>query len=581
MATRIPQILSVPSGLDAQLTKFLQSVKETVEIREGRRGISGDRFVRRADLKDLDMLVASGLTYTALTEHCTDPIDPPTNFVVTKGHWCNYLSWDNPTDEMFAGVEVWCHSANARGDATLIAIVTNPGQTYVHYMSDFTNPHYYWIRARSFNQDVYSMWLPRGLTGGEVISGDTTIGETVEKMIDILKGTDPDTYGAATTYYKDDLVQYADSSGNLRRYKCIDDDSGTGISGTVPTNTDYWEHIGILMVGNIDGVATVGIDGNLVVDGTVLARHVAADQIDTSHMNALEAFIGLTIQSESFETGVAGWQINKDGDVEFNSGTFRGATVWSAITGDDKPADGADVTPTTRLFTDATTKANIEAWRKAGSPTYLDGSHIYTQSITADKYAELRQTYVFTGDDSLDASYPMEMPFRIVSETTTIIAVRVSFKIMPFRAYSTAAASGGGQTSSSSGTSHTHTIPVGSPGVGYAMYVYNGTLTSVQAGNVLSSAPSSVDHKHTVADHTHDITFGIYEEDNSPTVHFHVDNGAGYGSASGNYTTDQADINILSSPTAISGTGWKGIRFDTTARCRISVIIECKSDVTA
>ena len=344
MATRIPQILSVPSGLDAQLTKFLQSVKETVEIREGRRGISGDRFVRRADLKDLDMLVASGLTYTALTEHCTDPIDPPTNFVVTKGHWCNYLSWDNPTDEMFAGVEVWCHSANARGDATLIAIVTNPGQTYVHYMSDFTNPHYYWIRARSFNQDVYSMWLPRGLTGGEVISGDTTIGETVEKMIDILKGTDPDTYGAATTYYKDDLVQYADSSGNLRRYKCIDDDSGTGISGTVPTNTDYWEHIGILMVGNIDGVATVGIDGNLVVDGTVLARHIAADQIDTSHMNALEAFIGLTIQSESFETGVSGWQINKDGDVEFNSGTFRGATVWSAITGDDKPADGADVT---------------------------------------------------------------------------------------------------------------------------------------------------------------------------------------------------------------------------------------------
>ena len=385
MATRIPQILSVPSGLDAQLTKFLQSVKETVEIREGRRGIDGDRFVRRADLGDLGMLVNAGLTYTALTEHCTDPIDPPTNFVVVKGHWCNYLSWDNPTDEMFAGVEVWCHSANARGDATLIAIVTNPGQTYVHYMSDFTNPHYYWIRARSFNQDVYSMWLPRGLTGGEVISGDTTIGETVEKMIDILKGTDPDTYGAATTYYKDDLVQYADSSGNLRRYKCIDDDSGTGISGTVPTNTDYWEHIGILMVGNIDGVATVGIDGNLVVDGTLLARHIAADQIDTSHMNVLNAFIGLTIQSTSFETGVSGWQINKDGDVEFNSGTFRGATDWSAITGDDKPADGADVTPTTRLFTDATTRANIEAWRRAGSPTYLDGSHIYSQSIVADK----------------------------------------------------------------------------------------------------------------------------------------------------------------------------------------------------
>ena len=52
--------------------------------------------------------------------------------------------------------------------------------------------------------------------------------------------------------------------------------------------------------------------------------------------------------------------------------------------GDLDYTDGADVTPTDRLFTDATTRANIEAWRKAGSPTYLDGSHIYSQSIVAD-----------------------------------------------------------------------------------------------------------------------------------------------------------------------------------------------------
>jgi len=292
MATKIPQILGVPSGLDPQLTKFLQSVKETVEIREGRRGIDGDRFVRRADLGDLGMLVNAGLTYTALTEHCTDPIDPPTNFVVTKGHWCNYLSWDNPADdEMFAGVEVWCNSTNSRGDATLIAVVTKPADTYAHYMSVVTDPHYYWIRARSYNPDVYSMWLPRGSTGGEVISGDGTVGETVERMIDILKGTDPSTYDAVTTYYEDDLVKYADAGGNLRRYRCIDDNSGTGISGTIPTNTGYWEHIGILMTGEIDGISTVGIDGNLVVDATILARHIKADTI-TGELIAADEILG-------------------------------------------------------------------------------------------------------------------------------------------------------------------------------------------------------------------------------------------------------------------------------------------------
>jgi hypothetical protein len=190
-------------------------------------------------------------------------------------------------------------------------------------------------------------------------------------------------------------------------------------------------------------------------------------------MNATEAFIGLTIQSESFETGVAGWRINKDGDVEFNSGTFRGTTIWTSISGAGKPADGADVTPiaaieaayqayavaqdeleqiradaysdgivtaeeeraildattkanaaqaaalvatqawsaegadvtpTTRLFTDATTRANIEAWRKAGSPTYLDGSHIYAQSIVAGSIAANAITAVKVGTNEIIAN---------------------------------------------------------------------------------------------------------------------------------------------------------------------------------
>jgi len=41
---------------------------------------------------------------------------------------------------------------------------------------------------------------------------------------------------------------------------------------------------------------------------------------------------------------------------------------------------------TGRMFLDAATKANIEAWRKAGSPTYLDGAYIYAKTITADKF---------------------------------------------------------------------------------------------------------------------------------------------------------------------------------------------------
>ena len=71
--------------------------------------------------------------------------------------------------------------------------------------------------------------------------------------------------------------------------------------------------------------------------------------------------------------------------------------------GDLDYTDGADVTPTDRLFTDATTRANIEAWRKAGSPTYLDGSHIYSQSIVANSIAANAITAVKIAANSITA----------------------------------------------------------------------------------------------------------------------------------------------------------------------------------
>jgi hypothetical protein len=86
------------------------------------------------------------------------------------------------------------------------------------------------------------------------------------------------------------------------------------------------------------------------------------------------------------------------------------------------------------------------------------------------------------------------------------------------------------------------------------------------------------DHTHNTPDHTHDLGFGIYEEANSPTINIYIDNGSGYGSSIGAYTTDQTDIDITSH---ISGSGWKEIRFTSTARCRISCIVEIKLDIRA
>jgi hypothetical protein len=76
----------------------------------------------------------------------------------------------------------------------------------------------------------------------------------------------------------------------------------------------------------------------------------------------------------------------------------------------------------------------------------------------------------------------------------------------------------------------------------------------------------------------HNLVFGIYEESNAVTVHYHVNNGSGIGVASSDFTADQTDIDITA---LITAAGWKAIRFDVSARCRIVAVIEVKVDITA
>ncbi len=270
---------------------------------------------------------------------------------------------------------------------------------------------------------------------------------------------------------------------------------------------------------------------------------------------------------------------------------------------------------------------------------------ILAGTIRAESYAQLRQTMPWMGEDSCDASYPYTFDFKIPSEWEADVSYRLSFKIKPFRAYSTGAASGGGSTSgngggttvtsgTSGGTSASGGGQTSSSGGGQTTSAYNASAGSTQlteAGGAYdytsyedgtgshrhswTEAPNGhshgisswshdhtvSDHTHTVADHTHglgdhthsvtlsnhthstpahthNLTFALYEETNSPTIHFHVDNGSGYGAASANYTSDQTDIDITSQ---VSGAGWKAVRFDVSARCRIVAILEAKIDITA
>jgi len=147
----------------------------------------------------------------------------------------------------------------------------------------------------------------------------------------------------------------------------------------------------------------------------------------------------------------------------------------------------------------------------------IDVDRLAADSITADKYNQLRNTLVYTGEDSLDTSYPYEIPFRIVSELVAINSIKLSFKILSFRAYSTGVPSGGGSTTVSGGGSttvsgggstsgavdassnHTHTITLANGTSAYGVYFDASTLGISAALSACTLTTSSSDsHTHTL-----------------------------------------------------------------------------------
>lgn len=268
----------------------------------------------------------------------------------------------------------------------------------------------------------------------------------------------------------------------------------------------------------------------------------------------------------------------------------------------------------------------------------LHAGLILAGTIRADQYAQLRQTMSWMDGDSCDASHSYTFDFKLPSELETIISAKLSFRIRPFRSYSTGAASGGGSatatenydpfpdnetgdvhgslpedtTDAASGaTSGTATVTVPETNIHIPSYTdyADGTgshrhstgyasdwhLPSTSCGTHTHSLGSHThdftlpDHTHdfaipehehdvTLPDHSHDLAFGIYEESNAVNVHYHVDNGSGFGAASTSYNADQTDLDITS---LLSNAGWKSVRFDVDARCRITAILEVKVDITA
>jgi hypothetical protein len=331
--TKVPGFPKPPSSVTIELRRYLETLVEAIEIRLGRRGDPRDRAVTLREL--IDSGLAKQLRSSPFDPNQGGPIDfsppdvldvvdvppQPTGFTVAGAFSVINLTWDYPSYSNHNQTEIWSHTSNVLGSATIAGVST--GQTFIDPVGSGKTV-YYWIRHVN----------TAGLTG-PWNSTTGTVGQTatdVAHMLDVLTGAitsselatalatpignlpantqteintltgrindvnDIAAWAASTSYSVDDLVIHSS-----KRYRALQNHTSSNSnqpSGSTSDNA-YWKYIGadstvtieqmFLInarteddVDHLDGQYTVKIDANGHVAGFGLANTTTASGTNTS-----------------------------------------------------------------------------------------------------------------------------------------------------------------------------------------------------------------------------------------------------------------------------------------------------------
>lgn len=158
--TKVPAIPKPPTSVDAETRRYLESLKEAIEIRLGRRGAPEDRAVTIRELIEAGVATSTKATAfnpnnfntanlgfgSAAPDVEIDSSIPPTplGFTATPAYNVVNLKWDIPTYGNLSHTEIWFNDVDdTLADALLLDIAT--GFYYTDALgSDETR--YYWIR---------------------------------------------------------------------------------------------------------------------------------------------------------------------------------------------------------------------------------------------------------------------------------------------------------------------------------------------------------------------------------------------------------------------------------------------------
>lgn len=233
---------SIPDPTPDGLVELARSVKNLLDVREGRTGDKQDRFVSFRDLEDLKLITdanasannpgggtgtGGGGGYDPTTDFTTPPA--PTGFRVNGGYGVIMLDWDTPQAQYknHAYTEIWRNTVDVLGNAVLI------GTTIASVYTDpvpASRTYYYWIRFVS----QANVTGPYNSTSGT--SGTSSI--DVVGVLDALSReiTGSQLYNDLGTRIVDLEAQRAEADALLRQFNADLLDARTALSDAIASS---------------------------------------------------------------------------------------------------------------------------------------------------------------------------------------------------------------------------------------------------------------------------------------------------------------------------------------------------------
>ena len=190
--TKLPALKNIPPKTDRELKIALDSMKEAVEVRLGRRGDPLDRAVTLREL--IESGLATSLRNSPFNPDGTGPgigppKQPPGDLTVppaptgleASGAFTNIiLAWNQASYGNHSYTEIWRSQDNALGGATRIA--TTNAQVYSDEVG-YGGTYYYWVRFVSITNVIG----PYNDTEGTVAETEVNISAVMTTLSDELK----------------------------------------------------------------------------------------------------------------------------------------------------------------------------------------------------------------------------------------------------------------------------------------------------------------------------------------------------------------------------------------------------------